>query len=121
MKLASLLLLAALAHGQQHRDFDNGNVGGGQGGQGEGQGNNVEGLGEWETDNEGMAAFSESAGGIAVLDEVPPPDFGNDEVPQPDLGNDEDDDQVDLSLPHCPYRLVSFSCTPGTGPSYVNT
>ena len=114
MKLASLLILAALAHGQQQVDFNNGPVGGGQGG----QGNNVEGLGEWETDNEGMAAFSESAGGIEVLDEVPQPDFGNDEVPQHDLDSD---DQVDLSLPHCPYRLVSFSCTPGTGPSYVNT
>ena len=152
MKLASLLLLVALAHGQHQGDFDNGPFGGGQGGQGGGhdsnveglgedldalahgqqqgdfnnrpvgggQGghdNNVEGLGEWETDHEGMAAFSpsvsESAGGMELLDEVPPPDSDSDE--------DEDDHVEQVDLPHCPYSLVSFSCKPGTGPSYVNT
>ena len=87
--------------------------GGGQGG----HDNNVEGLGEWETDHEGMAAFShsvsESAGGMELLDEVPPPDSDSDE--------DEDDHVEQVDLPHCPYSLVSFSCKPGTGPSYVNT
>ena len=96
MKLGSLLLLVAFAHGQQQGEFDG----------------HVEGLGGWETDDEGMDAFSESAGGIEVIDV--------DNTPTTNGGQDININQDNYHLPHCPNSLVSFSCRPGTGQSYVN-